>query len=126
MWPVFVIFVAIALAGGGVGLFAVNMARRRAVLSVIGDRLIVRETGLFRNRRSEWTRDEIADIRSGDAGWFVGQHEAQRVLQLQIHTRSGAKVALLSRHAEADLEWIAGALRGALQLGQDSSGTAEH
>src|SRR5205085_8938034 len=44
---------------------AVRRARRDATLTVIGDTLLVRQTGLFGTRQREWRRSRIADVRVG-------------------------------------------------------------
>ena len=44
------------LAGVGMVLGAINMGRRRAVLAVVGGRLLVLQTGPFGSKRREWDR----------------------------------------------------------------------
>ncbi|MBY0526683.1 MAG: hypothetical protein K2R98_25020 [Gemmataceae bacterium] len=101
----------------GLGMLAgaVHMARRRAVLAVVGDRLLVLQTGLFGSKRREWRRDEIADIRSGPSGAEVND---EPVLELQIHPPLGAgkKSGLLSGRDAKELRWLATELRRALNL----------
>lgn len=130
MWPMFLVFLAMALFGGSLLIAGLSIARRRAVLSVIGGRLTVKQTGFFGGRSFEWFRDEIADIKSAAGRWGVGEKSEKTgmehyVIQLQIHLRSGAVIALLAGYAPAELEWMASGLRRALRLTPGTSGSAE-
>jgi hypothetical protein len=92
-------------------LAAINMRLRRAVLAVVGDTLMVYQTGLFGAKRREWRRDEVASIRVGPSG--MGVNEVP-VLELQVHSKNGTKVGLLAGRNVDELRWLATTLRSAL------------
>jgi len=92
---------------------AINMGRRRAVLAVVGDRLLVLQTGLFGTQRHEWDREELADVRPGPSGMKVN-HVA--VLELHVVPRQGKPVGLLCGRDNLELAWLATVLRRALAV----------
>jgi hypothetical protein len=105
--------------GVGIAIFlaAVNMGRRRGVLAVVGDRLLVMQTGIFGGKRGEWPCDELADVRTGPSGIEVN---SQPVLELQILPRDGTKLGLLAGRDRDELDWIATVLRRGLRLPRES------
>jgi len=113
----FWIFVAVIslfwLVGIGMLLAGINMGRRRAVLAVVGNQLLVLQTGLLGGQRREWPRDQLADVRSGPTGMEVNDVP---ILELQIIPREGKKVGLLGGRDEAELAWMATVLRRALGI----------
>jgi hypothetical protein len=100
-------------AGVGMLLLGINMGRRRAVLAVAGDQLVVERTGLFGTKHHAWQREEISDVRAGPSGMTVND---EPVLELQIHPRQGKKVGLLAGRDAEELRWLATTLRRALGL----------
>ena len=124
MWPVFLILPVFWLAAVGLLLLAINMGRRRAALAVVGEKLLVIQTGLFGSTRKEWRRDQIEDIRTGPSRVSIEGHGP--VLALQIYARQGGQFGILTGHPEAELEWIATMLRRALRRAPESDeGTNE-
>lgn len=101
------------LVGIGLMLGGLHVGRRRAVLAVIGDRLLVLQTGLFGSQHGEWWRADLEDVRVGTSGATVN-HEA--VLELQIYPRNGQKFGVLAGWDQAELEWLAEVLRRFLRL----------
>lgn len=99
-------------------LSAVSMARRSAVLAVVDDTLMVLQTGLFKSKRREWTRDEIESIRFASSGTSVNKVP---VMELQIHPHAGKKVGLLSSRPNDELRWIVDVLTRALRLGPETT-----
>lgn len=99
--------------GIGMALGAINAGKRRAVLAVVGDRLLALQTGIFGGKRSQWQKDEILDIRSGPSGVEVND---EPVIELQIVPMKGKKFGMLSGRNEEELRWIAVKLRHALQM----------
>lgn len=104
---------AFPLVGIGVLARAVNMGRRRAVLAVVGDSLMVLQSSPFRTKRGEWRREQLAAIRVGPSGMKVNDRP---VLQLQVQPKEGRKTGLLTGRDETELRWIATELRRALEL----------
>src|SRR5207247_1701165 len=54
--------------GLGMMLGALHLARRRAVLAVVGDELLILQTGLFGSKERRFTRRGIADVCCGPSG----------------------------------------------------------
>lgn len=117
------------LAGGGFMLGAFVLARRQVVLAVKGDTLTITRTGLSTSTRS-WTRDELEAIRAvrelrkrttvDDEGRRHTRWEW--LVELQIHPFKGRALALSGRYGldgravEQEWEWLATALREALEV----------
>jgi hypothetical protein len=108
--PFFGLFWAVGI---GMALGAINIGRRRAVLAVVGDRLLAMQTGIFGGKRSQWQKEEILDIRSGPSGVEVND---EPVIELQIVPMKGKKFGMLSGRNEAELRWLAVKLRHALRM----------
>jgi hypothetical protein len=94
---------------------AIQMGRRRAVLAVVGDRLLLLQTGPFRRTRREWARSQLTDVRTGPSGLSMG---GEPVLELQVRARGDKKCGLLSGRDEEELRWLATILRRAMGLAQ--------
>jgi hypothetical protein len=92
---------------------SIAMARRRAVIAVVGDRLLVMLSGLFASKRREWHRSELRDVRLGASG--IVDHKTP-VLQLQIVPQKGKRYGMLTGRDEPELDWIAALLRRTLRL----------
>jgi len=115
MWQVFFILPIFWLASGGFLLWTINVGRRRAALAVVGDSLMVIQTGLFGSKKREWNRDQLEDVRTGPSSMVIPDAHGY-VMELQIHAWEGLKFGLLAGHAEADLTWMASELCRALRL----------
>jgi hypothetical protein len=113
--PVCIIFVFIAV-GVGMLLGAINMGRRRAVFAVVGETLMVLQTGIFGSKRREWKSEHIADIRTGPSGMKVNNMD---VIELQILQRNGKKFGMLAGREVPELQWLATLLRRALRVPPD-------
>lgn len=100
--------------GIGILLAAINMGRRRAALAVTGGSLMVLQTGLLGSKRRLWEPGEVEDVRTGPSGMKINDVP---VLELQIFD-GGGKLGLLSGRSDEELEWLAGELRSALQVGR--------
>jgi hypothetical protein len=112
-WIVALLLGVFSLVGLGLLLGGYQMGRRRAVLAVVGDRLLVLQSGPLGSTRREWPRAEVARIMVGPSGMAVNDVP---VLELQIEPKSGRKVGLLAGRDEAELHWLATRLRRALHL----------
>jgi hypothetical protein len=104
---------------------AVRRARRHAVLAVVGDRLLVGQTNLYGTRQQEWRRSRIADVRVGHTldGRVANPRTRRAVLdgtdptwELHICPTGGEIARLLDGYGDAELQWLATALRRALRL----------
>jgi hypothetical protein len=102
------------LVGVGTALVALNLARRRAVLAVIGDSLLVLKAGPFGSRRGEWTRQELTDVLAAPSGI---EQNGRPLLQLEVRAEGRPAFALLAGRPDAEVEWLAAVLRYALRLG---------
>jgi hypothetical protein len=112
-WPLagialFAVIGVLMLAG------AVQMGRRRAVLAVVGDRLLVLQSGPLGSKPRDWSQNQLADIRTGPSGMKSGDIP---VIELQVVLRDGKHVDLLSGHDEEELRWLATVLKRALKVG---------
>ncbi|MBA4063901.1 MAG: hypothetical protein C0501_09350 [Isosphaera sp.] len=105
----------LAVAAVGLGVFAwgVILIRRRAVLAVVGDELLVQRGGVLGVTERRWRRDELADVCPGRTGATVND---EPVLELQIHLATGEVFRLLGWRAGDELAWMATVLRRALRL----------
>jgi hypothetical protein len=108
--PFLAVFWTIGIA---VLLAAINMGRRRAVLAVVGDALLVLQTGMFGGKRREWARAQVRQIVVGPSGLTVNETP---VLELQVHDGDGRHFGLLAGRDEAELKWIASLLRRWLRV----------
>jgi hypothetical protein len=109
---IFLIFIVLFWGIGiAVLLAAINMGRRRAVLAVVDRTLMIYQTGLFRAKRHEWSKDQVEVIRIGPSGIEVNDVP---VLELQIVPTKGTKVGLLAGRDVDELRWLATVLRQGL------------
>jgi hypothetical protein len=101
--------------------------RRCVKLRVDGEWLLLVQTGLFRRRRSEWPRAQIADLGVVcDRRSRIGEGEENPyypwLIDLRIVPRDGPAVNVLTYREgdprKADLEWMATVLRATLRLAE--------
>jgi hypothetical protein len=111
--PAVAIVLSLVLIGVALLVASIAMARRRAVIAVVGDRLLVMLSGLFGSKRREWDRSELRDVRLGASGMV--DHKSP-VLQLQIVPQKGKRYGMLTGRDEPELDWIAALLRRTLRL----------
>lgn len=99
----------------GIGMLvaAINAGRRRAILDVVGDTLLITRQNIFKTRQQEVRRDNIKSIRRDASGTKVNDVP---LLNLQVHLREGKKIAMLGQLSNDELSWIASELREALGL----------
>lgn len=105
--PGLVIGPGLLAVGVGIMLYWVNAGLKKVVLAVVGDTLLIFETGPLGSRRREFAHADLLDIacRSND-----------HVPDLQIVTLEKRAVALLAGRTEPELKWIATLLRHALGI----------
>jgi hypothetical protein len=92
---------------------SINMGRRRAVLAVAGDRLLILLKGPFGSERREWARTDLRRIEVGASDMEVNNVP---ILELHIRPATGKTYRLLAGRDEAELRWLAARLRAALKL----------
>jgi len=115
-WAIALFLLAFSSIGVAILLAAINMGRRRAVLAVVGDRLMVMQAGLFGAKRREWARADVKSIGVGPSGLSINDRP---VLELQVHPNEGSKFALLAGRDAAELRWMATVMRRALGVSAD-------
>ena len=105
----------VPLWAGGVAwiIWCLHMSRRTAILDVIGDTLLVTESGLFGIKQHEW---RTVDLRSIHLGCGVKINE-KSIMQLQIQPQRGKALGIFTGRQEDELRWLASKLREALRLG---------
>jgi hypothetical protein len=101
------------LVGAATALAALHLARRRAGLAVVGDSLMAMKGGLFGSRRGEWKRRQVTAVQAAPSGFTQND---QPLLQLEIQAEGQPRFTLLAGRPDAEIEWLATALRQALQL----------
>ena len=111
-WLILGLFLAI---GVWMLLAAINMGRRRAILDVVTDTLLLTRASMFQTRQAEFRADELKGIRVGHSGMSINDVPVQ---ELQIYPITGKKVGLLSQRDDDELKWIAAHLRQALNVGR--------
>jgi hypothetical protein len=89
-------------------------ARRRAAISLCGERLVIVEQGRWRTRRREWRCEDVYAISVQDQSNPGGEGSTLR--ELRVDTWDGPGTGFLAGRGEDDLQWVAAALRQALQL----------
>jgi hypothetical protein len=92
---------------------SVNMGRRRAVLAVVGDRLLILLTGPFGRQRREWSRDELRRIEAAASDMDVN---GVPVPELHVQPVRGKRYDLLAGRDRDELRWLAARLRRALGM----------
>jgi hypothetical protein len=107
------IFAAVGVIGLLIAIHGVRVARRRAVIAIVGPQLLIMQTGLIRSRERKWTVSDLAAVRMDKSGIEINQ---QPVLELQIVPKTGLKFGLLASRDEAEIRWIAAVLRQRLRL----------
>ena len=107
---------ALAAWATGIGLFLVglNRARRRVVLDVTGETLVVWQSGLFRVRPRRWSRQQLADVFVMECVTTGDDPQDYWVLQIHPHPGQGRAFRLLAHRDEAELRWLATMLRRTL------------
>jgi hypothetical protein len=106
----------LALGMAGTGL---QLAWRRAVLTVTADELNVAQTDPFDSQKGEWSRSELVDVRVGTPS---GAAEERPPWALRIYPKQGRPFGFLAGRDAAELQWLATVLRQCLRLPEDSPG----
>jgi hypothetical protein len=99
--------------GLGMMAAAINLGRRRAMLTAGRSGLTVVQSGPFGVKRREFRREEIAAVRVAASNVEMNH---SRVPELQIQPVTGKKVGLFIGRDPAELRWMAAELKKALGL----------
>ncbi|MEM6332568.1 MAG: hypothetical protein AAF823_04430 [Planctomycetota bacterium] len=99
----------------GVGMIvaSVNAARRRVIIDVVGDTLVVTRSSLFGTRQDEHIAADITHIERESTGTEINN---KPVDALRIHTRDGKRLQLLTHLTNQEIDFVANLLRRALQV----------
>lgn len=112
-WWGLLFMVPFIAVGVGVMLAAMNMAKRRAVIDVIGQTLLLTRQSIFRTKQEEWRADRIICVETGASGTEVNDRP---IMELQIRLKGGKHVGCLSQLDNDELDWLAAEINLALQL----------
>jgi hypothetical protein len=111
----FALFPAVGLA---MFIAALTMARRKAIIDVIGGAdaahpatLLVTHGSVFGNKQHQWPADQLQAIRVGPSGTSVN---GKPLMQLHIVPRAGRRLGLFTGRKDEELRWLASLLRAAL------------
>jgi hypothetical protein len=100
------------LIGAGMLLGAINMGRRRAVISAANGELRIAQESIFGKKLYRWRSNEISAICADRSGMEMN---GVPVIELQIFG-SGKKSGFFAGRDDAELLWIASELRNALKV----------
>lgn len=92
---------------------AIRNARRRAIIDVVGDVLLISMAGPFGSSQREWRAVDLNRIQAAPSGTGVNNVP---LFELQIRPRSGGKVGYFGGRDKDELRWLAATLRDALNL----------
>jgi hypothetical protein len=100
------------LVGAGLLLGGWVMGTRESVIAVVGDSVMVMQTGLRRAKRREWPRSDVKTARVGPSGTEIND---EPVLELQLHGADKKLFGMLGGRDVQELTWMATLLRQALK-----------
>lgn len=103
-------FWAVAL---GLLIAAINMGRRRIIIDVTGDALLITRRDLFATKQHKWSAQDLHTIEPGPSGMADGNRP---LMQLHIQPRRGRRIGLMTERDVKELHWLASQLRHALGL----------
>jgi hypothetical protein len=111
------LFAVIGTVGVLLAVHGVRVARRRAVIAVVGTKLLILQTGLVRSKERKWKAGDLEAVRVGKSGIEINE---EPVLELQIVPRAGLPFGLLAGRDVAEIAWIAAELRRRLGITKPS------
>lgn len=102
--------VGVALVGG-----ALNMARRRAIIDIVGETLLLNEAGPLGLRSRQWESARLVAIRCGPSVMRVNDVPVPelQILAMDGDNRLLTTTGLFAGREEEELRWIASVLRAA-------------
>jgi hypothetical protein len=106
------------LIGAGLLLGGRVVGTRESVIAVVGDSVMVMQTGLRRAKRREWPRSDVKTARVGPSGTEIND---EPVLELQLHGPDKKLFGMLGGRDVQELTWMATLLRQGLKSTQPDS-----
>jgi hypothetical protein len=100
------------LVGAGLLLGGWVMGTRESVIAVVGDTVMVMQTGLRRSKRREWPRSAVTTVRVGPSGTEVNDRP---IPELQLHSADKKLFGMLVGRDPQELTWMATLLRQAIK-----------
>ncbi len=125
-WPIWAGLGGFWLMGLATLLGGLNLCRRQGILEVTDHVLRAEQTSLFGRRQWAWPREQIAAVQTGPTGITIGGEtrpagvrsaEGIAMAELHLYLQDGSRVRLFAGRSPKELDWIAGQLRAALQVG---------
>lgn len=120
-WVMAVVMPLFLSVGAGLTLYGLSLARRRTVLDIVGDTLLVTRSGLRRVRSWEWRASDLERVHVGPSGMEVNDRP---VLALLVEPREGGQTVLLAERSPDELRWIAWEVERALGLAERAGSRA--
>lgn len=113
--PFVIVIVGLLFVAIGIAMIvgAVRSARRRAIIDVVGDVLLITAAGPLGSSQREWRAVDLHQIIAAPSGTRINDIA---VYELQIRPRSGGKVGYFAGREKKELRWLAATLREALRL----------
>ncbi len=107
--------------GAGMILGGLNMGRRRTVIDVVADTLLINRESIFGLSSRQWPAHDVVSIMVGPSGMEVNDRP---IMELQVHYRAEKenikKFGLLSERTPDEQAWIASTLRAALGVSSEA------
>lgn len=101
------------IVGIAVLLLGISIMRRKAVIDVVHDTLLVTQQGLLNRTQHEWRAEDLLDVRVDHSGTTINDRPIQN---LQFVPREGSIIGLGTGRDEEELHWMAAEIRTALRL----------
>lgn len=92
------------LAGIGLALYAVHLARLRIIFDVVGDTLLISKRGLFGVKQRDFDWEFVRKIAAAASG---SSQNGRSLLHLEIHCNDGSQHNYLTPHSDACTERVA-------------------
>lgn len=92
---------------------SINMGRRRAIIDVVDDVLLINRANLFGLKSHQWDGAELETVIVGPSGLEVNEVP---VLELKVCPKTGREVGLFAGRDADELRWIAWKVRERLRL----------
>ena len=119
-WIFVLVGSAFVLVGLGMLGYAIETAKRSAILDVIGDALLMTQNSPLRGTRvREWGGGVVVGVQVEDSSTSVN---GVPLKHLVIRSRDGDELGVLIEREDDELRWIAKTLRDALRVGQGIGG----
>ncbi len=110
------------IASAGLLLVGYVTGTRESAVAVVGDKVMVMQTGLRRAKRREWPRSHVKTVRVGPSGTEIND---KPVPELHLLGADDKKLfGMLTGRDVRELQWMATLLRQALWSGQSTDAAA--